>query len=72
MGECCGPMPEKKKEGFDDWEINDMTRTIIEAEEIKQDPEKMKAIQGALDKKVKAVKSIDDLKSVKAERDDQE
>ncbi len=56
-------MPEgKKKNGYDEWEIDDAVRTLVRAEEIKQDPKLMKACSSALTKKLKAVKSIADLK----------
>lgn len=49
--------PEKKK-GFDEWEISDAYRTLTRAEEIKMNPELMKAVkkyiedQEAIKKKV--------------------
>jgi len=42
-------VPEKKKKGYDDWEIDDALRTLTRAEEINNDPELMKLV----DKKIK-------------------
>lgn len=57
----------KKKNGFDKYEIESMTRTLIEAEEIKADPKKMAAVKGELDKKSKAISSIQDLRDKRRE-----
>jgi len=56
-----------KKKGYDDYELDDAVRTLVRAEEIKQDKKLMKACQDRLDKKVKAVKSLADLKQRKKE-----
>jgi hypothetical protein len=45
----------------DKWEIESWTRTIIEAQEIMCDPEKMKYVKSELKMKKKAFKSIDDI-----------
>jgi len=68
MKELPAVKEEKKKGKWDDWELDDMVNTIIRAEEIKNDPEKMKAIGSRMDKKVKAVKSLSDLKKVRDEK----
>lgn len=66
------PVDPKKaeKKGPDEWEIQSWARTIIEAEEIKADPKKMKLVAPHLKAKVKglqgAIKSIADLKTVAA------
>lgn len=52
-----------------EWELEDAVRTLVKAEEIKQDKALMKQLGPHLDKKVKAIKSIADLKRVKKERD---
>lgn len=58
---------EKKKSGYDDYELDDAVRTLVRAEEIKQDKKLMKACGDRLDKKVRAVKSIADLRQRKNE-----
>lgn len=56
------------KKSPDKWEIERWACSIVEAEEIKADPEKMKYVEPVLKKKREAiekacaVKSIDDLK----------
>lgn len=62
--EVAGPT---KKKGYDDYELDDAVRTLVRAEEIRQDGKLLKAIQGRLDKKVRAVKSLADLKQKKYE-----
>lgn len=51
----------------DKWEIDNWVRTVIEAEEIRDDPEKMKHVAPLLEKKAasaqKAIRSIADLRS---------
>jgi hypothetical protein len=69
---------QKKKYGkYEDYEIESAVRTIIEAEEIKADKEKMKYVLPLLEKKAKGMKkaitSLDDLRSARqelAENDD--
>lgn len=58
------PLSEKEECEPSKWEIEGWARTIIEAEEIKGDSEKMKLVQPFLDKKVKAIRSIDDLRKL--------
>lgn len=52
--------------GPDKWEIDNWVRTIMEAEEIRDDPEKMKHVSPLLEKKAasaqKAIRSIADLR----------
>lgn len=59
---------EKKFGKFDEWEINSAVRTIIEAEEIKADAEKMKYVGPLLKEKVagmkRAISSIADLRAL--------
>lgn len=59
---------EKKYGDYDDWEIESAARTIIEAEEIKKDAEKMKYVGECLKKKgeayASAVSSLDDLRKL--------
>lgn len=62
------PKKEKKKYGkFDEWEIRDAADTLIRAEQIKGDKEKMKYVQMCLDEKEKdtkkAITSIEGLKN---------
>jgi hypothetical protein len=58
---------DEKKGKPDQWEIDSWIRTLTEAEEIKSDPKKMKYVQPALNKKVKAIMSLADLKAKGAE-----
>lgn len=46
-----------------EWEIESWANTLMCAEEIKNDPEKMKLVKPYLDKKVKAIKSIAQLRA---------
>lgn len=59
---------EKKYGDFDDWEIESAARTILEAEEIKKDKEKMKYVGQCLKAKGEAysaaITSLDDLKKL--------
>ena len=43
----------------DKWEIEDAVRTLIRAEEIKQDAELMKLVAPELKKRINAVKAVD-------------
>lgn len=53
-----------KDKGPDKWEIENWTRTVIEAEEIKADPEKMKHVALELEKKKKALDKITPVKNL--------
>jgi hypothetical protein len=59
---------EKKYGKYDEWEINCAVRTIIEAEEIKADAEKMKYVMPLLKEKAegmkKAISSLQDLRDL--------
>lgn len=61
----------KKYGKFDEWEINSAVRTIMEAEEIKADAEKMKYVGPLLKDKCKqmkkAISSIDDIRAARAD-----
>lgn len=63
-------MEEKKKEygKYDKWEIDSAVRTLLEAEEIKMDKDKMKYVAMCMKEKadamVEAVNSLDDLKAL--------
>ncbi len=63
-----GEEKEKKYGKFDDWEIESAARTLLEAEEIKKDAEKMKYVGECLKKKGEAyssaITSLDDLRAV--------
>lgn len=48
---------ESKKPKYDEWEIKDAVRTLIRAEEIKQDKELMSFVAPELEKQGKAIKS---------------
>lgn len=48
---------EGEKPKYDEWEIKNAVRTIIEAEQIKQNAELMKLVAPELDKQVKATAS---------------
>ena len=67
------PMEEKEKKAFgpyEEWEIKCAVNTLLEAEEIKADAEKMKYVAPFLKKKIanmkKAVTSIQDLKDIRS------
>lgn len=51
-------VPEKKGKGPDKWEIENWARTVLDAEEIKADAEKMKHVKPILEKKVAALKGL--------------
>ena len=56
MAESVNKEPEKKKYGkYDDWEIESAVRTIIEAERIKLDTDKMKYVLPLLEEQKKAL-----------------
>lgn len=66
-----GEMPEKEAEGgegFDEWEVESMCRTLLEAEKIKADPKKMAACREHFAGTEKAIKSIQDLKDLREAR----
>lgn len=48
---------EPKKPKYDEWEVKDAVRTLIRAEEIKQDKELMSFVAPELEKQSKAIKS---------------
>ena len=48
---------EPKKPKYDEWEIKDAVRTLIRAEEIKQNKELMSFVAPELEKQSKAIKS---------------
>lgn len=67
---------EKKEYGkFDKWEIESAARTLVEAEEIKADKEKMKYVKMCMTKKhaaeKKAIESIDDIRAARAGKDEE-
>lgn len=68
---------EKKEYGkFDKWEIESAARTLVEAEEIKADKEKMKYVKMCMGKKhmaeKKVIESLDDLRALaKGEQDEE-
>lgn len=53
-----------KEKGPEKWDIECWTRTVIEAEEIKADPEKMKHVALELEKKKKALDKITPVKNL--------
>lgn len=68
---------EKKEYGkFDKWEIESAARTLVEAEEIKADKEKMKYVKMCMGKKhtaeKKVIESLDDLRKVAKGEPDEE
>lgn len=68
---------EKKEYGkYDKWEIENAARTLVEAEEIKADKEKMKYVAMCMKKKhtaeKKAIESIDDLRALSKGEPDEE
>lgn len=65
--------PKSEKEGeFEKYEIEDAVRTLIRAEEIKQDPKLMAACTSHLEKQKKAINSISGLRKKAAELDKQD
>lgn len=67
---------EKKEYGkFDKWEIESAARTLVEAEEIKADKEKMKYVKMCMGKKhmaeKKVIESIDDIRAARAGKDEE-
>ncbi|HZX13716.1 MAG TPA: hypothetical protein VFF49_04875 [Thermodesulfobacteriota bacterium] len=65
---------EKKEYGkYDRWDIESATRTLVEAEEIKADKEKMKYVAMCMKKKYlaekKVIESIEDLKQARQNLD---
>lgn len=64
---------EKDDKEPDKWEIDCWVRTLVDAEEIRADPEKMKYVGPILEKKVAATKraavtSVDDLRKIAKEK----
>ena len=53
----------KKSKKVEDYEIENWADTLIRAEEIKNDPEKMKYVDKFLKKKKKAINSIADIRA---------
>lgn len=47
---------------YDEWAVEDAARTLIRAEEIKQDSKMMKLVSKQIKKQKKAINSIDDLR----------
>jgi len=64
----CGPMSD------DEWKVEDAMRTLLRAEEIKQDSELMSKVQDKMKGQAKAIKSIAGLKAKKEalEKEDDE
>jgi hypothetical protein len=57
MSEVSAPEKKPKKYGkYEDYEIESAVRTIVEAEEIKNDAEKMKYVKPLLSDKMQAMK----------------
>lgn len=74
-----GAMPEKKEKKYgkyEDYEIESAVRTIVEAEEIKNDAEKMKYVKPLLSDKMQAMKktitSIEGLRKHAEEMNDED
>ncbi len=67
---------EKKEYGkFDKWEVEGWARSLMEAEKIKQDPEKLKYAKMCLQKDkdaMNAISSIADLRKKKKEIDEED
>jgi len=63
------PKKEKKMYGkYDEWDINSAAETLMQAEAIKKDDEKMGYVKQHLSKKKKEIKSIEDLRLVAQEK----
>lgn len=56
------------KNKYEDYEMDGWVDTLIRAEEIKQDPDKMKALGPLIRKKMKVFKSIEDLEAYAQEK----
>lgn len=77
MDSIASPKKEKKKYGkFDEWDISNAVDTLIRAEEIKSDKEKMKYVSKCLAEKFKDTKktitSIQGLREKYKEMQDEE
>jgi len=76
MGSIASAKESKKYGKFDEWDITSAVDTLIRAEEIKCDKEKMKYVGPMLDKKFKETKktitSIQGLKEKYKEMQDEE
>jgi hypothetical protein len=67
------PVAKKKEDGPEKWEIESWVRTIMEADEIKHDPEKWAAVRPHLEKKAKAaVKTMAELRDRQKEAEGEE
>ena len=64
-------LAKKKSKGPEEWEVDSWARTLAEAEGIKNDPEKMKHVKGAINKKYqelgKVKVSLEDMKAKAAD-----
>lgn len=63
-GEVVGDDKDEKKKEYDKYELEDAVRTLERAAEIRADAKLMKALGPFLDKKIKAIKSLDELRGV--------
>jgi hypothetical protein len=54
----------EKKDKYDEWEIRNAVDTLIRAEEIKANKKLVALAQKELDKRKKAINSIDDLRAI--------
>lgn len=72
-GEPVEEKKDKKYGKYDEYEIKDCARTIMKAEEIKADKEKMKYVKKCIEEKAyaakKAIKSIADIRNASKEMD---
>lgn len=62
-GEVVGEPDAKDEPEFDKYELEDAVRTLERAAEIRQDAKLMAALGPHLDKKVAAIKSLDDMRA---------
>lgn len=58
------PVKSKEAEGPDEWEVKQWADTVHQAEEIKQDPKKWALVKDILNKKVKTISSIAELRDI--------
>jgi len=58
---------EKKDGKYDEWFLKSCAEKVIEAEEIRADDKLWKAVEPYLQKKVKAIKSLEDLREARRE-----
>lgn len=59
---------EEKKEGYSQYELEECVRVLEKAKDIRADAEKMEAVKEFIEKKVKKISSLADLKDIAREK----